>query len=174
MRFSFYSLLIFMFPLFSFGQEWNSFTDTAGNFTAKYPPTWINKVKEGNRIFFTSPLDSESNDFRENINISVTAVAGYRTDITVRSLFPNVSDALKKQFNDYKEESFKYFMWNNIEAAEIIYSGFNKLDESLRIRSTQWFCFYKHKLYIATFVSEATKNNHTETAFKIMESVIFK
>ena len=61
-----------------------------------------------------------------------------------------------------------------MDAAEIIYSGYNKLDESLRVITTQWYCFYKSRLYLATFVAAAGKNDHTATAKKIMSSIVFK
>ena len=168
------SLLILLFPLFSIGQQWKTFTDTAGKFSAKYPATWINKVKEGNRIFFTSPPDSASDDFFENINISVTQRAGYGTEIKLKALFPSVTDAVKKQFTNFTEESLRFFKWNGMDAAELIYSGNNKLDESIRIRTTQWYCFYKSRLYLATFVADAYKISHNETAVKIMAGIIFK
>ncbi|MEI2739630.1 MAG: hypothetical protein V9F01_12710 [Chitinophagaceae bacterium] len=169
-----YFLVVLLFPLLSFCQQWKIFTDSAGKFTAKYPPDWINKVKEGNRVFFTSPADSADDDFYENINVSVTQKAGYGTEVKIRDLFPAVTNTLKKQFTDFKEEGLRYFKWNNMDAAEIIYSGYNKIDESIHIRSIQWYCFYKSRLYLVTFVADAAKNNHTETAKKIMQSIVFK
>lgn len=169
-----YPLLILLFPLLSIGQEWKTFTDTAGKFTAKYPPTWINKVKEGNRIFFTSPPDNALDDFFENINITVTQRTGYGTEIKLKALFPAVTDAIKKQFTNFTEESLRFFKWNGMDAAELVYSGNNKLDESIRIRTTQWYCFYKSRLYLVTFVADAYKISHNETARKIMTSIKFK
>ena len=77
-------------------------------------------------------------------------------------------------FSDFKEESLRYFKWNNYEAAELVYSGYSKSDESIRVRCTQWFCFYKSKLYLATFVSDAEKQTHDKTAKKIMSGIVFK
>jgi len=172
-RFSLF-LVLLLFPLLSFTQEWKTFTDTAGKFTARYPSTWINKIKEGNRIFFTSPPDSATDIFFENINITVTQKNGYGTEIKVNALFPAVTDAVKKQFTDFKEERLRFFKWNGIDAAELTYSGYNKLDESLRIRTIQWYCFYKSRLYLATFVADAAKINHNQTALKIMTGIVFK
>lgn len=170
----FYLLIILLSPLLSFSQQWKTFTDSAGKFTLKYPPDWINKVKEGNRVFFTSPADSAADDFYENINISVTQKAGYGTEVKIRDLFPTVTNALKKQFTDFKEEGLRFFKWNNMDAAEMIYSGYNKIDESIHIRTTQWYCFYKSRLYLVTFVADAAKKNHADTAKKIMQSIVFK
>jgi len=167
-------LLIILFPLFSFSQQWKSFTDTAGKFTAKYPSTWVNKIKEGNRVFFTSPSDGNSDNFYENINIGVTQKAGYGTEIKIRDLFPAVTESIKKQFTEFEEESIRYFKWNNVDAAEIIYSGTNKIDATLKIRTTQWYCFYKSRLYIATFVASVNTHIHDATALKILKSIIFK
>ncbi|MDZ4809156.1 MAG: hypothetical protein SGI96_12950 [Bacteroidota bacterium] len=167
-------LIILLFPLLSFGQEWKTFTDTAGKFTAKYPQKWINKVKEGNRVFFTSPADTATDDFFENINVNVTQKGGYGTEIKVKDLFPAVTNAVKGQFKEYKQEPLRYFKWNNVDAVEVIYSGYNKLDESIKVRTTQWYCFYKSRLYMTTFVADANNSSHNETARKIMTSIVFK
>ncbi len=174
MRRYFYLILTVLFPLLSFSQQWKTFTDTAGKFTASYPANWVNKVKEGNRVFFTSPADSESDIFYENINISVTQKAGYGTEITVKDLFPAVTTTLKKQYTNFKEEGVRYFKWNNMNAAEIIFSGKNKLDESFNTRTIQWYCFFKSRLYLVTFVAQAEFKIHNETAKKIMTGILFK
>jgi hypothetical protein len=171
---SFQLLIVLLFPLLTFGQEWKTFTDTAGKFTAKYPQNWINKVKEGNRVFFTSPADTASDDFFENININVTQKAGYGTEIKVKDLFPTITNSLKTQFKEFKQETLRFFKWNNMDAAELIYTGYNKLDESLKVRTTQWFCFYKSRMYMVTFVADANSKTHNETARKIMTGIIFK
>ena len=169
-----YLLIILVLPLFSFSQQWKTFTDTAGKFTAQYPANWVNKVKEGNRVFFTSPGDSEADKFFENINISVTQKEGFGTGIKVSDLFPSVTNSIKKEFIEYKDEGVRYFKWNNTDAAEVIYSGYSKLDESFKVRTTQWYCFYKSRLYMVTFVASADNNTHNQTARKIMTSIVFK
>lgn len=168
------ALAFLVLPLVSFAQAWKTFTDTAGMFTAKYPPDWINKIKEGNRVFFTSPDENDQDRFHENINISVSYRAGYGTEVKVKDIFPSVTTGLAKQFTDFKQESLRFFKWNNADAAEIIYSGYNKLDESLKVRTTQWYCFYKSRLYLATFVASYENNALNETARKIMSGIVFK
>ncbi len=168
-----YILILVLFPLLSFSQVWKTFTDTAGKFTASYPSNWINKIKEGNRVFFTSPADSEPDNFYENINISVSEKEVF-SGMTVKDLFPTITNSIKKEFTGYEEEGIRYFKWNNIDGAEFIYSGYNKNNESLKIRTTQWFCFYRSRLYVVTFVATADKNIYNETASKIMSSIVFK
>lgn len=155
-------------------KNWNLFTDTAGKFIARYPPEWKNKIKEGNRVFFTSPAESEADIFYENININVSQNKGYGTEIRIQELFPAVTEQLKTAFRDFKSESQRNFKWNNMDAVEIIYTGYNKIDESIRVRMTQWFCFYKTRLYTVTFTSAADNTIHTATAKTIMSSIVFK
>jgi len=153
---------------------WKTFTDTAGRYTASYPPEWTNKIKEGNRVFFTSPAENDTDNFYENINISVTQNPGYGTEIKIKELFPAVTDQLKPSFRDFNAESQRFFKWNNMDACEIIYSGYNKIDESIRVRMTQWFCFYKTRLYTITFTAAADNSFYTAAAKKIMNSIVFK
>lgn len=167
-------LLVILFPLFSFSQEWINFTDTAGQFTATYPSSWTNKIKANNRVFFTSPPDGDADKFYENINISVSYNEAYGGNTKIQDLFPGVTTQVSSAFKEFKEESLKYFKWNNMDAAELVYTGYNKTDESIKVRCTQWFCFYKSKLYLATFVANANTDVHNKTAKKIMGSIVFR
>jgi hypothetical protein len=159
--------------IISQAQTWKTFSDTSILFTAKYPPNWVNKIKEGKRVFFTSPLENEKDSFAENINISVTKNPAYGTEIKVTEIYPAILDNLKPAFKEFTLESQRYFKWNNAETCEIIYTGFNKVDESIKVRITQWFCFYKTRLYTLTYTSEATNNTYTVTAQKIMAGIVF-
>ena len=153
---------------------WKSFTDTAGKFIAKYPSDWTNKVKEGNRVFFTSPTESDADKFYENVNINVSQNPGFGTTVQIKDMFPAVTEQLKPAFRDFQSESQRFFKWNNMDACEIIYTGYNKIDESFRVRMTQWFCFYKTRLYTVTYTAAADNTVHTANARKIMSSIVFK
>jgi hypothetical protein len=169
-----YLILLILLPVLGFGQQWKNFTDTAGYFTAQYPSQWVNKIKPNNRVFFTSPAENPSDDFFENINISVTADKTYGEKAKVAEFLPEVVGVLKESIKEFKEESRRIFKWNNMDAAEIIYTGYGNQAESPKIRSTQWYCFYKSRMYIVTFVATADNNTHNHTAKKIMTSIVFK
>lgn len=64
--------LLLLLPVASYAQLLKTFNKPDILFTAKYPDNWVNKIKEGNRVFFTSPAESATDDFRQNINVSVT------------------------------------------------------------------------------------------------------
>ena len=167
-------LVLFLFlPFVSGGQEWKSFSDSSFLFTAKYPSNWVNKVKEAKRVFFTSPEETDKDDFLENVNISVTFNEEFGNKFKINDMFPAVTENLKSSFIDFKDESQVFFKWNDIDACEIVFSGYNKSNETLKVRIIQWFCFYKERLYTATFTAKADSDKHTATARKIMKSIVF-
>ena len=174
MKFSFPLLLLFITPLFSTAQEWKNFSRDSILFTTKYPDNWVNKIKEGKRVFFTSPSDGTDDNFFENINISVSYNSEYGNSFKIKDVYASVTEGLKKTLNEYTEESLQYFKWNNEDASELIYSGYSKSDASLKIRITQWFCFYNQNLYVVTFTAHFNNNNHNAVAKKIMNSIVFK
>lgn len=166
------ALSVFSQPISTKG--WLSFTDSAGMFTALYPGTWKNKIKEENRVFFTSPAENEADQFNENINISVKINPSFGTSVKIKEMFPAVTEQLKTAFRDFKSESQRNFIWNKVDAVEIVYSAFSGQDDSIRIRIIQWFCFYKTRLYTVTYTAEATHTVYQKTAMAIMGSILFK
>ncbi len=167
-------LSLFIAPLFTDAQEWKTFSRDSILFTAKYPENWVNKIKEGKRVFFTSPSEGTDDNFFENINISVNYNAEYGKSVKIKDVYASVTEELKKTLNEYTEESLQYFKWNNEDASELIYAGYSKSDASLKIRITQWFCFSNQNLYVATFTAHFNNNNHNAVAKKIMNSIVFK
>ena len=154
---------------------WSRFVDTAGKFTASYPPEWTNKIKAGNRVFFTSPAENAADNFYENINISVTQDPSFGTTLKIQDAVPNVLEQLQKALIEFKLETQKEFKWNGNDAVEIVYTGKNKnMDDDTRVRLVQWFCFYKKRLYVLTYTEEANNKTYSATARAIMNSIIFK
>jgi len=85
-----------------------------------------------------------------------------------------IINELENQFTSSKQESLRYFKWNNLEAAELIYSGNMVAVPDPKIRCTQWYCFYKSRMYVVTYVADASDTKHWEVAKKIMSSIVFK
>jgi len=164
----------FLLPSAVTAQEWKTFSDSSISFTAKYPPNWTNKIKEEKRVFFTSPSDGANDSFFENVNIGVTQNDNYGSKVLIKDVVPAVIDNLKAAFNEFKQEGERYFTWNNSSACEIIYSGYIKTNTDIKVRITQWFCFYKTRLYTVTFTALASNNQHNTTAKKIMSGIVFR
>lgn len=171
---SFMRYLLLSFTLvfgisFSHAQEWKTFTDTAGFFTASYPDTWVAKIKENNHVFFTSPAESDDDKFRQNINIIINAseeLKGYG----IRDLAPDLLESLKTQYDNYKPVSNRYFTWNDKEAFEVVYQMTLKGD-STQYQIKQWMYLGKGVLYVITYTAPPGADAMAETAVKIMTSI---
>lgn len=166
--------LLLFFPIVSFAQDWKTFNQADILFTAKYPSTWINKIKEGKRVFFTSPAENDGDDFFQNINISVTTNPEYGTTLKVKDVIQDVVDKVKGSFNEFNEESRTSFKWNETDAFEITYTGNSKSDDALSVRITQRICFYKTRLYLLTYTALKNDDAHAATAKQIINTIKFK
>ena len=155
-------------------QQWLSFADTAAGLTLKFPPDWEQKTDANGRIFFTSPLSEQSDDFRDNINIGYKYNEAYVSMKILAPAFEALPLQLQKNFDEYKVEKEGYFKVNGIDAYEIIYTGKmkDKLNQSLRF--IQWFVVHDLKLYTITFTAEADNKLMTPTALNIMRGITFK
>ena len=113
-------------------------------------------------------------DFKENINVSLTPNEDFGTKYKIKEMVPEVLESLKSNINEMNVEVQRDFKWNDADAVELIYTGYSKADITLKVRVTQWFCFSKKRLYVATYTASADNITHTETAKKILNSIRFK
>lgn len=165
---------ICLFPAVLFAQEWKIFDSSDIRFTAKYPADWVNKIKEGKRVFFTSPSEGAADDFAQNINISVTTNPQYGTTVKIKDIAKGVNQELKNSFSEFIIESEKYIKWNGVDAFEITYTGRPKSDESMEIRIIQRICFYKTRLYLVTYTALKDGDAYAATAKQIINTIKFK
>jgi hypothetical protein len=166
--------LLLLLPAVSFAQDWKTFDQADILFTAKYPANWVNKIKEGKRVFFTSPAEKEGDDFYQNINISVTTNAAFGTSLKVKDAIQNIADEVKKSLNDFNEESRNSLTWNGMDAFEITYTGNSKSAESISVRVTQRICFYKTRLYLVTYTALKSEDVYAAKAKQIINTIKFK
>jgi len=168
-----YVILALLLPFMSIAQSWKTFSDTSILFTAKYPSNWVNKIKEDKRVFFTSPSAGTNDIFLENVNVSVIQGDDFGTTKKIKDVIPSIITSLKEVFTSFKMEQEKYFKWNTADACEIVYTGYNANSPDTKVRMIQWFCFYRSRLYTATFSSIVSTSIHTATARKILNSIVF-
>jgi hypothetical protein len=162
------------FPSVLPAQEWKTFNEPDILFTAEYPAGWVNKIKEGKRVFFTSPEESSQDDFRQNINISVTSNPQYGTTLKVKDIIQEIIDQVGGAFDNFKEESRKSLKWNGIDAFEITYTGDSKSGDKISVRITQRLCFYKTRLYLVTYTALKNDDAYLATAKQIINTIKFK
>lgn len=115
--------LLLLLPAFSFAQEWKTFNNDSILFTARYPADWVNKIKEGNRVFFTSPSEGKDDVFYENINITFMTNSEFGTSLKIKDVIDEIIDKVKESFVEFTEESRTAIKWNGTDAFEITYSG---------------------------------------------------
>jgi PsbP-like protein len=161
-------------PVISLAQDWKTFDQADILFTAKYPASWVNKVKEGKRVFFTSPAENDTDDFFQNINISVSTNPEYGTSLKVKDVVQDIVDKVQQSFNEFNEESRTAFKWNGIDAFEITYTGNTKSGEVISARITQRICFYKTRLYLVTYTALKNDDVYAATAKQIINTIKFK
>ncbi len=166
--------LLLLLPAVSFAQDWKTFDQEDILFTAKYPPNWVNKIKEGKRVFFTSPSENDTDDFYQNINISVTTNAAFGTSLKVKDAIQDVADKVKESLDEFNEESRSSLTWNGLDAFEITYTGNSKSGEGISVRVTQRICFYKTRLYLVTYTALKSKDVYAATAKQIINTIKFK
>lgn len=152
-------------------QTWKTFRDTAGYFTASYPDTWVNKIKEGNRVFFTSPEEVADDNFRQNINISANPSPGL-SKYKIRDLIGEVETSIEGQYENYTKISGRYFVWNGVETYEYIYS-ISQAGLDTKIKIKQWMCVKKGVLYMITYTALVGEDKMLATADRIMISIKF-
>jgi hypothetical protein len=168
-------LFLYLFlPAVCFAQTWKDFNQADILFTAKYPANWINKIKEGKRVFFTSPAEREGDDFFQNINISVSSNAQYGTSLKIKDVIQEIIDNVSLSFDEFNEESRKSLKWNGIDAYEITYTGTSKSDGVTSVRITQRLCFYKNRLYLVTYTALKNGDVYAATARQIINTIKFK
>lgn len=166
--------LLLLLPAFSFAQEWKTFNNDSILFTARYPADWVNKIKEGNRVFFTSPSEGKDDVFYENINITFMTNSEFGTSLKIKDVIDEIIDKVKESFVEFTEESRTAIKWNGTDAFEITYSGNPKTDETIWSRITQRLCFYKNRLYLVTYAALKSNDNFAATARQIINTIKFK
>jgi hypothetical protein len=163
-----------LLPAISFAQDWKTFDQADILFTAKYPASWVNKIKEGKRVFFTSPAENKDDDFFQNINISVTSNPQYGNTLKVKDVVQDIVDKVQGSFDEFNEESRTSFKWNGIDAFEITYTGNTKSGEVTSVRITQRICFYKTRLYLVTYTALKNGDTYAVIAKQIINSIKFR
>lgn len=161
-------------PFLTRAQDWKSFSDSSFKFTVSYPDNWEKKIKEGDKLFLTSPQDNEDDKFRENINVSTTYNADFGTTYKIEELSPDVITELKSSLNEFTQESIREFKWNKMDAFELKFTCVTKADKPIKARIIQWFCFYRQQLFLVTYTASADDDSHNKTAERIMNSIVFK
>lgn len=167
--------IILVIPRTVSSQTWEVFTSDEIEYTVSYPVEWNAKMNDGAVPVFTSPSESVSDDFFENINIRYEKTQAYGENEKIADAGDATVDALKKAFNKFKLEKKDEQKLSGADGLELIYTGIHESLPDVKLRFIQRFYIVKSYLLIITYTAKAEKSNKWDTdAKRIMESVTFK
>lgn len=138
------------------------------NYSIQYPSNWeLNQSGQMNTSFVLfSPLESDNDKFKENVNLLIQDLTGYNIDLNkyteisegqIKTMVTNSSLIESKRIKNGKDEFHK-----------IIYSG----DQGIfHLQFEQYYWVVNDKAFILTFTSEKDKfENFKEIGEKILNS----
>jgi len=149
---------------------WKTFDHS--DYSINYPSTWeLNQSGlMGSSFILFSPLESEKDKFKENVNLLVQDLTGYNLDLNkyteisegqIKTMVSNSTLIESKRIKDGKREYHK-----------IIYSG----DQGIfHLKFEQYYWVINEKAFVLTFTSEQNKFfDMVEIGEKILNSFILK
>jgi serine/threonine-protein kinase len=150
--------------------DWKTFDQAA--YTIQYPSTWeLNQSEQmGTSFILFSPLESEKDQFKENVNLLIQDLAGYHvdlneyTEITEGQIKTMVTNAILSESVRVKNDKGEYH--------KLIYSG----DQGIfHLTYEQYYWVMNDKAFILTFTCEQNKFvQMADTGEKILNSFKLK
>ena len=150
--------------------EWKALIES--NYSIEYPSTWeLNKSGQmGTRFILFSPLDSEKDTFKENVNLIVQDLGNENIDLNT---YTEISEGqIKTLLTNSDLIESKRIKKSNAEFHKLIYTG----DQGVfHLKFEQYYWVIDSKAYVLTFTCEKEKfAAYSETAKKILNSFNIK
>ena len=141
-------------------------------FSVQYPSTWEldQSGQMGSSFILFSPLESEKDKFKENVNLLIQDLTGQNIDL---NKYTEISEGqIKTMITNSALVESKRIKNGSDEYHKIIYSG----DQGIfHLQFEQYYRVVNHKAYVLTFTTEKEKfAEFTETGEKILNSFKLK
>ena len=150
--------------------EWKTLVQS--NYSIEYPSTWeLNKGGQmGTSFILFSPLDSEKDTFKENVNLMVQDLGKEKIDLNRYT--ENSEGQIKTLLTNSDLIESKRIKKSNAEFHKLIYTG----DQGVfHLKFEQYYWVIDSKAYVLTFTCEKEKfAAYSETAKKILNSFNIK
>jgi hypothetical protein len=152
-------------------EQWQYINDSVYHFTIAYPTSWTLKQPGTNtRFFFTSPLETANDIFRENLNCIAR-----KLDIPGFSVFTaeqTIKERLNESIKDFKLISTLKSKWFGADALELIYTRTSESDGvKYLLKIYQKIAAIGDVMYTFTYTAEEKQYTVFDpTIKKIMES----
>ncbi len=151
-------------------QDWKTYS--VSEFSIQYPPNWeLNQSNQiGASFFLFAPLESKSDQFKENINLIIQDLSAKNIDL---NKFVEISEnQINSMATNAKIEENKRIMKGSEEYHKMIYS----FDQGIyHLKTEQYYWVIKEKAYILTLTTEQSKyNDYKVVGEKMMDSFSIK
>jgi len=163
-------MLLFTISVFGQTKEWNNLDEK--EYSLKYPNNWeINKSGQmGTQFIIFSQLTSESDNFRENINLIIQDLTGYNIELN------EYVEISKKQIatmlTDCKIISSERVKKDGKEFHKSLYSGRQGIFD---LQFEQYYLIENNKAYVLTFTCETSEfSNFKKIGEEILNSFSIK
>lgn len=152
-------------------REYTAYTNEDYNFAIKYPQSWtareLNDPITGGVVVFTSPLENESDLYREKVFITVEFLASNLTTLDEYTQLMISRIAVKKGEKIEIHEDKKITL-DGYPARKVIYS---RRQGGLLLKQMEAFTIRDNRVYIITYTAERAKfSKFRDTADKILKS----
>lgn len=154
--------------LSTYGQteDWN--TIKKDDYSIDYPKDWeLNESGQmGTSFILTSPLYSQKDQFKENVNLLVQDLTGYNLDL---DRYVEISEGqIKTMITDAKIIESKRIPDQNLDYQKVIYTGKQGI---YHLKFEQYYWVVGHKAFVLTLTcEEAQFNDYKLTGEKILNS----
>ena len=147
-------------------EGWKSISEN--NYSISYPENWeLNKSGQmGSSFILLSPLLSEKDQFRENVNLIIQDLRGYNLDL---DKYVEISeDQIKTVITNGEILESNRTTVDDLSYQKVIYTGKQGI---FNLKFEQYFWVVEDQAYILTMTSEESQfDNYQETGEKILNS----
>ena len=149
---------------------WKSLTEN--NYSINYPENWeLDKSGQmGTSFILFSPLSSEQDQFKENVNLLIQDIKGYNLDL---DKYVEISeDQIKTYITDGKIIESKKITTETLNFQKLVYTGRQGV---FNLKFEQYFWVVGDKAFVLTLTCEESQfNNYQETGEMILNSFNLK
>lgn len=155
--------------------NWQQYTDKVIGIRIKYANTWhqgdARNVLTGENVMFTSPQQSSTDKYRENVSIRVEKLTNSQTMLS--SYSESAIAEIKKYYQGAKIIESSATTLSKQPAKLVVYTG--KDENLLSIKNLEVWTIDRGKVYILTYKAEPERYyQYLETAMMMINSFEFK
>lgn len=147
-------------------ESWKLLSDD--NYTINYPDSWeLNKSGQmGTSFILFSPLSSEQDQFKENVNLIIQDLSGHNLDL---DKYVEISEGqIKTMITDGRILESKRMTTKTLNYQKVLYTGRQGV---FNLKFEQYYWVVENNAYVLTLTCEESQfDNYQVTGEKILKS----